>query len=59
MIFFPFYAVNCIFIRPLLSASPETRGSWMKVLPAAVFGGIEPDVATLKLSIIVVLPAPF
>lgn len=51
--------LNFSFKAAFVSAWFEMRGSCMKVLPARVCGGIDPDVIVLKLSIIVVLPAPF
>ena len=43
----------------LVSGWFEMRGSWMKVLPAIEFGGMDPEVMVRRLSMIVVFPAPF
>ena len=45
--------LNLSFIEALVSAWFDMRGSWMKVLPPFVCGGIDPEVIVLKLSIIV------
>ena len=43
----------CSLMVALVSGMFEMRGSWMKVLPPCVCGGIDPDVMLRRLSMIV------
>jgi hypothetical protein len=55
----PFVVLNLSFKEALVSGRFESQGSWMNVFPDWVWGGIDPAHIALRLSIIVVLPAPF
>ncbi len=43
----------------LVSGKLLILGSWIKVFPDIVWGGIDPEVMLRRASITVVLPAPF